>query len=160
MLNALVLLLPVANGIASFMEEWEKTSKSGPDALIGKMDLDLVKNGKLDMEQFGVVIRRMRRLDELLPSFLRVRLYLDDLKAKYAAKPPKDFDESFRLMYLNLNDAIDHLTGEREDLNRLVERCNLFYQTRTSQVMVGLQVASLVGAGLAIAIAILALIQH
>src|SRR5271157_2300668 len=117
-LKAILLIVPLAEDIVNFQVKWSPAAEQGPDALKRHIDIDLAEKGKLDMVQVKILIRRMSKLDELIPAFQRVKTYIDDLKSKYDANPQGNYSPAFNRVHISLNTALDSLEEERENLRR------------------------------------------
>lgn len=150
--DSVAMLFPqLANTLSFFLQDWIGTSHAGPDSFRTDLDLELVRTGKLDMNMLGSIMRRMNRLDVTLPVLWRIRDYVEDFKAKVKRQEwAEAFEESFRLLDMNLQGTIDHLSNERESLTRLVDRVNLYYQTKLNRDNFRLQIVIVVLAIVAI----------
>jgi hypothetical protein len=139
--NSISMLFPqLVNSLSLFLQHWTSSSSSGPDSVRTDLDIVLTRTGKLDISQLGSIMTRMNRLDLALPVIWRIRDYVEDFRAKVRRQGWDDYDESFRLLDMNVLGTIDHLSNERESLTRLVDRVNLYYQTKLSRDNYRLQV--------------------
>ena len=116
--------------LSNFQAIWTDSKLEGPDRLVGELDIDLLSVGKLDMDLFATIIRRMNLLDKSLPVLERAIFYFEDFQQRYAISNLPSNQNVINLQGTILHQVEEDLASDASAMKALVERCNLYYQNR------------------------------
>ncbi|MCL4518030.1 MAG: hypothetical protein M1587_02405, partial [Thaumarchaeota archaeon] len=126
-------IMKLGSALDLFLAKWVASKNTGSDAIQGELDLELLDTGTLNMDLFGKIMRRLKNLDIALLAVGSSDDYLDDFERKCIATNRSAPSASISNMRSLSNKVRDHLLDERQRFANLVDRCNMYFQSKTSQ---------------------------
>lgn len=161
-------LVTVSILLNKFISCWIDSKRSGPDAIVtspklgDRIDIKLIRTGKLDFEQFGKIMTRMNRADDTLLGLNRIALYIHYFQSLCAEKKLNTQAETANLFIQGvLNRAIDGVKWDAERLGNQINRCNLYFQNVLKSKTFKVAIGSLLVSSLAVLLTILnAILPH
>lgn len=132
-------LVTVSILLNKFISCWIDSKRSGPDAIVtspklgDRIDIKLIRTGKLDFEQLGKIMMRMNRADDALLGLNRIAFYINYFRSLCSEKILNRQAENADIFIQGvLNRAIDSVKGDAERFKNQIERCNLYFQNVTA----------------------------
>ena len=162
LMEVAISLVQVSNLLARFKFSWIDSKRSGPDAvevsksLDERIDIKLVRTGKLDFEQLKKLMTRLNRADDALLGLNRINFYITDYARLCSEKKLKRNAKTVRLFIEgNLNPTIDSINSEIVRSRSQMERCNIYYQNQLKSKTFRIAFISLLVSSVSVLISIL-----
>jgi len=148
--------------LAKFRLSWGDSRRSGPDAvevsknLDERIDIKLIRTGKLDFEQLKKLMTRLNRADDALLGLNRINFYASYYTRLCSQKKLKRNVELIELFVEGtLNPTIDSLNSEIIRARSQMERCNVYYQNQIKSKTFRIAFISLLVASVSVLISVL-----
>jgi len=165
LMEVAVSLVQISNLLARFEFSWIDSKRSGPDAvevsksLDERIDIKLVRTGKLDFEQLKKLMTRLNRADDALLALNRIDFYISYYSRLCSQKGVKRNAETARLFIEgNLNPTIGSINSEIVRSRSQMERCNIYYQNQIKSKTFRIAFISLLVSSVSVLISILPLV--
>lgn len=160
--NVLPHFVPLTTALKESSMKWIESRHSGPDAVMvskkleDRIDIKLLKSGKLDFEQMKKIMIRMNRADDALLGLDRIDSYISVYRRLCAQKglaQTKDTADLF--VELILNPAKGIIQSDIERYRNQVQRLNLYFQNKLSSKVFKVAFISLLFSAIAVLLSIL-----
>lgn len=146
-----VSFVAISSAVQKFNSMWIDSKWSGPDAIVeskkldDRLDIKLIKTGKLDFEQMSRILTRLNRADDALLPLNQMVFYISDF---IRLCNEKNYDEPKRSAELLLNSVLNrplvHIRMEIERHKNQIDRCSLYFQSDLKSKAIRIALISLV----------------
>lgn len=160
-----VSFIKLSELIGKFSFSWVDSLEIGPDAVMisrklkDRIDIKLLKTGKLDFEQLRRIMIRMNRANDALYGLSRIDTYLSYYKSLCKEKGLKQQVGHVETFYTGLLERVkETIEWDTKRFAGQISRCNLYHQNVLKSRTFKVAFASLLISASALFLAILSIV--